>query len=279
MDITQFKVSRKTLVGDLISGLVMAVVQVPGAVANGVLAGVNPIFGLYSMIAGTTVAAIFTSSVIMNVDSTSATALATSEAVGGVGSSEQLGYLVVLGMLVGAFMLIFGLLKLGFLVRFISNAVMTGFLSGLGVLTILGQVGDLTGYYSEAGNKVFRTIDTLIHFREIDPKTFIIGILTIAIIILVERTRFKRYSLIIALAVTTLLVYLIGYETIALVGDSTEIPRSIPVPKLPNFSLIPAMFLPGLSIAIIALVQAAGVSQSIPNPDGKYPDPSGDFRG
>lgn len=279
MSLTQLKVPRKTLINDLISGLVMAVVQVPGAVANGVLAGVNPVFGLYSMIAGTTVAAIFTSSVIMNVDSTSATALATAEAMGGVGSEEQLGYLVVLGMLVGLFMLTFGLLKLGFLVRFISNSVMTGFLSGLGVLTILGQVGDLTGFYSDASNKVFRTIDTVINFREIDPATFIIGVLTIMIIILVERTRLNRYSLAIALGVTTALVPILGLENIALVGDATEIPRSLPIPKLPDLALVPALLLPALSIAIIALVQAAGVSQSIPNPDGKYPDPSGDFRG
>jgi len=279
MLLTQLKVPRKTLIGDLMSGLVMAVITVPGAVANGVLAGVNPIFGLYSMIAGTTVAAIFTGSVIMNVDSTSATALATAEAVGGIGSEEQLGFLVVLGILVGVFMLTLGLLKLGFLVRFISNAVMTGFLSGLGVLTILGQVGDLTGYYSDAGNKVFRTIDTFIHFREIDPATFIIGGLTILTIIVVERTRFNRYSLIVALGMVTVLVTLLGFGNIAVVGDSTAIPRSLPTPKLPDLSLIPPMILPAFSIAIIALVQASGVSQSIPNPDGKYPDPSDDFRG
>ena len=65
-----------------IAGLVMALVSIPGGIANGLLAGVNPIYGVYSMIAGTTVAAFFTSSVIMNVDSTGATALATFEAVG-----------------------------------------------------------------------------------------------------------------------------------------------------------------------------------------------------
>jgi len=176
----------------MIAGLVMAIVQVPGAVANGVLAGVNPIYGLYSMIAGTTAAAIFTSSVIMNVDSTSATALATSEALASVSTEEQLGFLVVLGILVGLFMLILGLLKLGFLVRFVSNSVMTGFLSGLGVLTILGQVGDLTGFYSQAENKVLRALDTMVNFREIDSTTLIIGLLTIIIIIVVERTRFYR---------------------------------------------------------------------------------------
>ncbi len=130
---------------DLVAGLVMALVSIPGALANGLLASVNPVYGLYSMIAGTSVAALFTSSEIMNIDSTSATALATLDTLSGIPEDQHLEYLVVLGLLVGAFMLVLGIFKLGFLVRFISNAVMTGFLSGLGVLTILGKVGDLTG--------------------------------------------------------------------------------------------------------------------------------------
>ena len=140
------RVPRDVLTKDLVAGLVMSIVNVPGALANGLLAGINPIYGVYSMIAGTTVAAVFTSSVIMNVDSTSATSIATGDFLAGFTSEEQQGYPVVLGILVGLWMLLFGILKMGFLVRFISNSVMTGFLSGLGVLTILGQVGDITGY-------------------------------------------------------------------------------------------------------------------------------------
>jgi SulP family sulfate permease len=273
------KVPKKILLNDMVTGLVMAVINVPQALANGVLAGVNPVFGLYSMIVGTTVAAIFTSSVFMNVDSTSATALTAGEALAGVTSEEHLGYLVVLGLLVGLFMLVFGLLKLGFLVRFVSNSVMTGFLSGLGVLTVLGQVGDLTGFYSEAGNKVFRAIDTLINFRQVDPPTLLIGLATIVTILLVERTPVARYAYLIALALVTVLVPLLGLESVTLVGDLTAIPRTVPLPHLPNLSLVPSLILPALAIALIALVQAAGVSQSVPNPDGEYPDPSGDFRG
>jgi len=82
-----------------------------------------------------------------------------------VAPEEQLANLVVLSLLVGAFMLAFGLLKLGFLVRFISNAVMTGFLSGLGVLTILGQLADITGYVSDQGNKVTRAADTAVNWQ------------------------------------------------------------------------------------------------------------------
>jgi SulP family sulfate permease len=273
------RVPRKTFVSDAISGLVMAIVTVPGAVANGVLAGVNPVYGLYSMIVGTTVAALFTSSVIMNVDSTSATAIATSDAVGGFAPEAQFQSLIVLGILVGLFQLTFGLLKLGSLVRFISNSVMTGFLSGLGVLTILGQVGDLTGYYSEANNKVFRAVDTVLHPALIDWPTLAIGLLTIAVIFGVERTRYARYSYAVGLVLAALVPAILSMPSIALVGDTTEIPRSLPMPHIPDLALIPQMIVPALAIALIALVQAAGVSQSVPNPDGEYPDPSGDFRG
>ncbi len=276
---TGLRVPRKTLISDLISGLIMAIVTVPGAVANGVLAGVNPVYGLYSMIAGTTIAALFTSSVIMNVDSTSATAIATGETVGGLGAEQQLQYLVVLGILVGLFQLLFGILKLGDLVRFISNSVMTGFLSGLGVLTILGQVGDLTGYYSGASNKVIRAADTAIHFRQIIWPTFAIGLLTIALIILIERTRYARYSYAVALVVASLIPAVLNLSAVAVVGDTTDIPRSLPVPHMPDLALVVPLLVPALAIAIIALVQAAGVSQSVPNPDGEFPNPSGDFRG
>jgi SulP family sulfate permease len=276
---TALKVPRKVLISDMVAGLVMAVVNIPGALGNGLLAGVNPVFGVYSMIAGTTVAALFTSSVIMNVDSTSATALATLDALQGIPAEEHLAYLVVLGLLVGIFMLVLGLLKLGFLVRFISNAVMTGFLSGLGVLTILGQVGDVTGYASQQTNKVLRTIDTVIHWREIDPATLVVGALTIALILVFNRTRWEKYSFLIGVFVITVAVAVLSPQTVAVVGDTTEIPGSLPSLNLPELSLLPAMILPALAIAIIALVQAAGVSGSVPNPDGEYPDPSGDFRG
>ena len=276
---TGLRVPRAILISDLIAGLVNAVVSIPGGIANGVLAGVNPVYGLYSMMVGTPIAALFTSSVIMNVDATSATSLATLDALVGIPEEEHLVYLVVLGVLVGLLMLLFGILKLGSLVRFISNSVMTGFLSGLGILTILSQVGDLTGYASNAEEKVFQTIDTIIHWQQIDWATFLVGLLTILLIVGLDRTRFSRYSFAVALVVTTVMVAASGMDSVAVVGDSASIPRSLPSLNLPQLSLIPAMFLPALTIAIIALVQAAGVSQSIPNPDGEYPDPSGDFRG
>jgi SulP family sulfate permease len=279
MSLNGLRVPRKTVINDMVSGLVMAVVTVPGALAGGLLAGVNPIYGVYSVIAGTPVAALFTSSVIMNVDATGATAIATGDFLRDVPADQELVYLVVLGMLVGGFMLLFGLLKLGFLVRFISNAVMTGFLSGLGVLTIMGQWGDLTGYYSDAGNKVFKTIDTGLQFQAFDLPTLALGLTTIAVLVLLSRTKLDRYAFAVAVVIATLLALLPFFDSATLVGDTASITRGFPLPNIPDLSLVPSMLIPALTIAIIALVQASGVSSSIPNPDGEYPDASGDFRG
>jgi SulP family sulfate permease len=279
MALTDLKIPGKQLVRDLVAGLVMSIITVPGSIASGVMAGVNPIFGLYSTIIGTTVGALFTSSVIMNVDSTGATALAAGDVLAGKPARMQLEYLVVLVILVGLFQLIFGLLKLGSLTDFISNAVMTGFITGIAVQAIIGQVGDLTGYYSDAANKIVRVFDTALHFREIDLATLGIGLLTIAIIIGLERTRFARYAYIVSLVLATIAVPLLSLDSVALVGDVTEIPQSLPQFHVPDLSLVVGLIIPAFAIAIIGLVQSAGVSGSVPNPNGEYPDASGDFRG
>ncbi len=275
----RFRISRKDLMSDMVTGLVMAIISIPGSLGNGLLAGVNPMYGIYSTIVGTTVAALFTSSVFMNVDSTGATAIATGEEVAGMNDAEQLATIIVLGILVGLFQLLFGFLKLGFLTRFISNAVMTGFLTGIGILTILGQVGDFTGFYSEAGNKVIRTIDTLLHPTEIHLPSLVVGLLAMLLIFIADRSKFKRYSYVISLVIVTVLVTFLSPDGVATVGDTTEVPRGFVSFYLPNLSLIPKLILPALAIAIIVLVQGAGVSQSVPNPDGEYPDPNGDFKG
>ena len=274
-----FRVSRETIKGDLLAGLIMAIITLPGSLGNGLLAGVNPMLGVYSTIAGTTVAAFFTSSWIMNVDSTSATAIATGEEVAGLAPPDQLAIIVVLSILVGLFQLLFGLLKLGFLTRFISNSVMTGFLTGIGVLLILGQIGDLTGYRSDAANKVFQFVDTLSSPGLIHLPTLAVGLLSMVLVFITERGRFGRYAYAIALVVATVVVALIDPPGVATVGDTTSIPRELIRFHLPDLSLVVQLIAPALAIAIIVLVQSSGVSQSVPNPDGEYPNPDGDFRG
>jgi SulP family sulfate permease len=186
---------------------------------------------------------------------------------------------ITLTILVGLFALLVGVLRLGTLVRFVSNAVMTGFLTGVAVLIILGQLGDFTGYESQYSNKVARAIDLLLHLNAVDLQTLAIGLLTIALILLFGRTRLANFSMVLAMVLVTAALLLLGWDSVQLIGDIADIPRSLPTPKLPDPSLVPALIGPAIAIAIIGLVQGAGVGRGVPNPDGGYPDPSRDFDG
>ena len=75
------------------------------------------------------------------------------------------------------------------MLRFVSNAVMVGFISAVGVNIILGQLANLTGYKAEGANRVVRAVNTLIHPGELHLQSLAIGVLTIALILVLERTK------------------------------------------------------------------------------------------
>lgn len=273
------QLSLRTLGSNLIPGITAAIAAIPDSMANAVLVGVAPVNGLYAVILGTPIAALTTSSVLMTVTTTGALAVAAGDALVNILPEERISALAIMLVMTGAFQLTAGLLRLGSLTRYVSHAVMTGFLSGIGLLIVLGQLGTLTGYTSEFSNKVLRTIDLAFHLNQIDPPTFILGLLTIMFVLGLERSRLRPVSMILALACITLLVPLFGWESVQLVRDTSTIPRSLPTFVLPDFTKIFELLIPAFGLAVIGLVQGAGVSQSYPNPDGNYPDTSGDFVG
>lgn len=107
----------------------------------------------------------------------------------------------------------------------------------------------------------------------------LVGSLTIALIVALERTRLGALGMVAAIVVTSGLVVTIGADQVALLRQVTDVPAALPTPSLPDLSLIASLAIPALSLAFVGLVQAAAISSSVPNPDGSYPDASGDFRG
>jgi SulP family sulfate permease len=155
--VQNLKPKRENLSSDLIAGLTFAVVNVPQAMAHALLATVNPVFGIYTLMVAVPIGALFTSSVYMNVSTTSALSVAAGSGLADTPASQRMEALAVLVLLVGVIQLLAGLFRLGFLIRFVSNAVMTGFLSGVAVLIILGQLGDRHGFQSTFSNNVLRS--------------------------------------------------------------------------------------------------------------------------
>lgn len=277
------RIERRNVVPDIVAGATFAIVNVPQGMANAVLASVNPVAGLYALMIAMPVGALFTSSIYMNVSTTGALSVAAGEALYGIPENDKIPALVALVIMIGAAQLLMGLLRFGRLVRYVSNSVMTGFITGIAILIVLGSLPDITGYQSELSNHFLRLGDTLLNWRSFDFAAVCFGVATIVLIFAAQATSLAKFSLIIALAAVTLLVQFIGamfsLGATELVGDVATIPRSLPAPLLPNLDYLPDLILPAVAIAVIGLVQGAGVGQSYPNPDGRFPDTSQDFVG
>jgi sulfate permease, SulP family len=271
--------SRKNAGQDLRAGLVLGVESIPDGLAAGLLAGVNPVFGLYGYLFGTVAGALATSSVFMTVQATGAMAVIIADVPVVTTGPDAARALFTLSVITGLVMLALGLLRMGRLVRFIPNAVLTGFINAVAVNIVLGQLANLTGYGSDASNRVTRSIDTLVHVSSYDWPTLAIGLLTIALILLLERTRVGALALVVAVVLTSALAAVLGLASVKTLSDIATIPSTLPHPTVPDLALVPALLLPALSLALVGLVQGAAISSSMPNPDGRYPDASGDFRG
>ena len=272
-------VRRDTLRKDAVAGLVLGVESVPDGLAAGLLAGVNPLAGLYAYLFGTIGGSLFTSSAFMAVQATGAMAIVIADVPAVHSADDPARALFTLSVLTGVVMLAAGFLRLGSVLRFVSNAVMVGFISAVGVNIILGQLANLTGYKAEGANRVVRAVNTVIHPGELHLQSLAIGIVTVALILVLERTRAGPLGLVLAVIVTSASVAVLGWAGVATVGELSEIPRALPLPEAPMLRLVPSLVVPAVSLAFVGLVQGAAISASFPNPDGRYPDASRDFIG
>ena len=146
--------------------------------------------------------------------------------------------LFLLTLLAGLVMVGAGLLKLGRYTRFVSHSVMTGFLTGVAVNIICGQLGDLTGVSAEGANSLAKALDVITHPGSIDPASLLTGLGALGILFGLARTRLNTVSALVALIVPTLAVILAGATAVIRVNDNGEIGRSLPTPALPDLSLI-----------------------------------------
>ncbi|HEX5642654.1 MAG TPA: SulP family inorganic anion transporter [Thermoleophilia bacterium] len=267
------------LLHDLVAGLTVGASQVGNAMAYTLLAGVPPVHGLYAVAAGTSTGALAAGSQRMPMVPTAALCLAAGGALATLPPEQRTAGLFTLAVLTGAIMLVLGLLKAGGLVRFVSNAVMIGLMAGIGVQILLSQLGALTGFSSRYDNKILEAADLFIHPGASDVETTAIGLATVLLVVVLRRTRLKLFAMALALLAMTAAVAALSLESVAVVGDIAPIPRALPWPQLPDFSLVPSLLVPAASLVIIGLVQAAGISRTVPNADGSFGDTSRDFVG
>jgi SulP family sulfate permease len=271
---------RNTAKDDAMAGLVLGVESVPDGLAAGLLAGVNPVAGLYSYLFGLAGGALFTSTAFLAIQGTGAMAVVVAD-VDLASRDDPERALYTLSVLTGVVMIVAGVLRLGVFLRFVSNSVMTGFITAVGVNIVLGQLDDLTGYEAEGENRVLRAIDLILNFWKIDVPTLVVGVSTIVLIVVLQRTRLGPLGLVVAVFIGSAIggVFRLFDADIVQVRDIAEVPRSLPLPTLPVLRDVLALALPAVSLAFVGLIQGAGVSASFPNEDGSPQDVSQDFVG
>jgi SulP family sulfate permease len=273
--------SLKSAKDDGLAGFINAIANIPGEMGSAVLAGVNPIYAMNTLFIGLPVAALFTSTHMLMFDTTSAMTLVAADGLGSRTGDTRANALIVIALTAGIFQIAMGVLGLGQLTKFVPNSVMTGFLTGIAITMVLGQLWDLTGYDgTSTGSRLAKTAELVGNLSDVDLASTVIGVGSLVAMFWIGRTKLANFNLLIALVGALVVAWVfrwIGWNSVALVNSEGEIPRSIPLPHLPELRLIPDMLLAGVAVGAVGLIQGAGVAQRYPNADGSASDDSRDF--
>jgi SulP family sulfate permease len=266
--------------GDLLAGVTNALVYLPQGIGYALVSGVNPIYGLYTGVLPPILGGLVSGSVFMQIIATNELAVPTGHILGTLRGQDAATHLFTLTLLVGVFALVAGVLRLGALVRFISNSVMTGFVTGIMVLLILSQVPNLVGYRGRSwGNDALTALEILAHPGDLDVPTVGVGLATIAALALLRLTALRDLAYLAAMVVGSAVVAWLGLPSVLRTGSQHSIRAGLPAFASPDWSAIPSLLVPALSLTIIGLSFGAGVSQTFPNPGGRPADSSRDFVG
>jgi SulP family sulfate permease len=267
-----------TLRQDLVAGVPGAISSVPDGMAASVLAGVSPVHGLYASIFGPVGGGLTSSTRLMVITTTSAAALAAGSAVAGVPEADRARSLFLLTVIAGVLMVLAGALRLGRYTRFVPHSVMIGFLSGVSVNIVLGQLPDLVGAKASGPYPLAKAWDLLLNLDGVDLGAAAAGLAALVLLVTLGWTRLAPYSALVALIIPSVVVTIWGSDSIQLVRDVGDIPQGLPLPALPHLADLSFTLIVGaLSVTVLVLVQGAGVSEAAPNPDKSRSDPNQDF--
>lgn len=248
----------------------MAMVAVPQAMAYAAIAGVNPVYGLYTAVIPAIVGALLTSSNHLITGPTNAIALVTAEVLLPVaGRTDYIEFVFALAILSGLIMLLLGVLKLGGLIHYVSNSVLTGFLAGASVLIVVNQLGNLLGLERPAGERALGVVwFTTSHLHEANPYAFATGLFAVAVLLVGRRIHSKLPVALLALVLAGALVQVAGWDAhgVRLVDDMGSLSGAsllaFHVPDIPSHDLQTILPSAG-AVALLALVESLSVAKAI----------------
>lgn len=250
---------------DVVAGITTAAVVVPKAMAYASIAGLPVEVGLYTALVPMVIYAVLGSSRPLSVSTTSAIAILTAAQLGevaqGANPIELVSAATTLALLVGGFLLLAGIFRMGFISNFISTPVLTGFRAGIGFIIVVDQIPKLLGVHFEKGGFFVNLYSIVRHIPETEIPTLLLALCTLALILSVEhfwpRLPAPLFAVIFGIAASGMLE--LGQFGVGVAGD---IPVGLPTPVLPDLSLIQQLWPGALGIALMAFTESIAASRS-----------------
>ena len=272
---------------DIVAGLTVAMIAIPQAMAYASIVGVNPIYGLYSAIIPAIIGGIFGSSNHLVTGPTNTIALTTSGVlIVLISQANYLEYVFALSIISGAIMLVLGLFRMGGLARYVSNAVLTGFLTGAAVLIILNQTSSFLGLPRAASHATVEVVSHLIsNLSRINILVFTVGIASLAVLVAGKKLwpRFPTAMVMILLTGALAQYYhwtSSGLLTIGSLGDLSQIRFRFHVPDIPfTGEIFQLLIIGGGAVVLVRMVEAISVGKAIGQQTGQHINPSKEFVG
>ena len=269
------------LPGDAIAGLTLAAIAIPEQLATARLVGMPPMTGLLAFAAGSLAFAAFGANRFMSVgaDSTIAPIMVGGLAMVAVaGTAHYSGMAAVLALLVGLVLLLAGLLRAGWIADLLSVPVTTGFLAGISVHIIVGQLPTILGLEAPHGHLVVRLGAILRELPHSNLYPMAIGLGVLAVTMLAEQRSARIPGALIGLVASGLAVWLMGLEHrgVAVLGALPIAPPAFAL-VLPTWSEFTQLLPVSLIVALVCMMQTAAVVQSFPSKPGEQEDVSRDF--
>ena len=252
--------------------------------AYGQLAGVTPVAGLYGAIAALVSFAIFGYYRKLIVGPESAVAILTASSVAAVavsGTPAQYAAMVaVVSILCGAFALLAGFLRLGFLANFVSGPVLVGYLVGVAGIIIASQLGKIFGIKVPSGSFISEISYFLTHLNQTNIYTLAVGIFTIALILAMKRYLPRIPSALVVVVVLTIASFVLDFQSqgISILG---KIPAGLPALTIPNVNAnVISGLIPGaLSISVVSYADVVLTSRAFAEKDESKTNPDQDLIG
>lgn len=278
-----FDYRRAQLRGDLSAGFTVAFVMIPQGIAYAMLAGLPPIMGLYAAMLPMLVYALFGSSRHLSVGPVSLDSIIVAAGIGGLLGTSEGDYVrmaIVLALMVGAIQLSLGLLRMGFVVNFLSSPVLCGFTIAAAVIIIVSQIRPLLGLEGQGVSGFFAMLHTsALHLHTVHPVTSVIGLLSVAALYALKHwlPKWPGPMLLLIAGIAASAGLDLVSEGVVVVG---EIPSGLPPLELPQIDLqtLQQLLPLALVLALVGFTEAISIAKSFAQRKGYSIQPNQELR-